>query len=75
MIIQFSKGKIVTSPFELQVRFNDMPVMLSAMVDDIQCRAEAIMLIADAGAVRWTLKLDNIPQLIQVCDELGIQYQ
>lgn len=75
MIIEFSKGKIITSVNEVQVRLHDSPVILSAMVDDIQCRASAIMLVADGGSVRWTLTLDSVAQLIQVCDEIGIEYQ
>lgn len=73
MVIDFSGGKMILSPFDLQVRLNH-GVQLYAMVEDLKCHDEAIMLIADAGAVRWHLTLDNVQQLQQVKAELGLDY-
>ncbi len=71
MIIELSSGKIVLTPFEVQVRLNNQ-CHLYAMVEDIKFHQDALMMIADAGAVRWNLKLDNEEQLQQIKTELGI---
>ncbi|MGS0680750.1 DUF3389 family protein [Shewanella sp. 125m-7] len=71
MIIHFANGKIVLSPFEVQVRL-DNGCQLYAMVDDIKFHQDALMLVADAGAVRWNIKLDSSEQLAQIMLELGV---
>ncbi|MCK8045548.1 MULTISPECIES: DUF3389 family protein [Shewanella] len=71
MIIQFSAGKLILSPFELQARL-DNGCQLYAMVDDIKFHDDALMIVADAGAVRWNIKLDSNEQLQDVKQELGI---
>ncbi|ACJ29574.1 Conserved hypothetical protein [Shewanella piezotolerans WP3] len=71
MIIEFSNGKIVLTAFEVQVRLNSQ-CHLYAMVEDIKFHQDALMMIADAGAVRWNLKLDNEQQLLQIKTELGV---
>ncbi|GIU07525.1 MULTISPECIES: DUF3389 family protein [unclassified Shewanella] len=71
MIVQFSVGKLIISPFEVQVRLEN-GCQLYAMVDDIKFHQDALMLVADAGAVRWNLKLDSIEQLQDIKQELGI---
>lgn len=71
MIVQFSAGKLILTPFEVQVRL-DNGCQLYAMVDDIKFHQDALMLVADAGAVRWNIRLDSIEQLQDIKDELGI---
>ena len=71
MIIHFAAGKFIVSPFEVQVRL-DNGCLLYAMVDDIKFHQDALMVVADAGAVRWNIKLDSIEQLQQIMQELGI---
>ncbi|MGS0677188.1 DUF3389 family protein [Shewanella sp. 0m-4] len=71
MIIHFSAGKLVVSPFEIQVRLEN-GCQLYAMVDDIKFHQDALILVADAGAVRWNIKLDSTEQLQQIMQELGI---
>ncbi|ABV87228.1 DUF3389 family protein [Shewanella pealeana] len=71
MIVQFSAGKLIVTPFEVQVRL-DNGCQLYAMVDDIKFHLDALMLVADAGAVRWNIRLDSIEQLQDIKDELGI---
>ncbi|MCL1145856.1 DUF3389 family protein [Shewanella sp. 10N.261.52.F9] len=71
MIIAFSAGKIILTPFEVQVRL-DNGCQLYAMVDDVKCHDDALMLVADAGAVRWNIKLDTSEQLQEIKQELGI---
>ncbi|MCL1048060.1 DUF3389 domain-containing protein [Shewanella abyssi] len=71
MIIELSSGKMVLSPFEVQVRLNNQ-CQLYAMVEDIKFHQDALMMVADAGAVRWSLKLDSNEQLQTIKTELGI---
>ncbi|GIU47004.1 hypothetical protein TUM4438_24640 [Shewanella sairae] len=71
MVIAFSAGKLIVSPFEIQARL-DNGCLLYAMVDDIKFHDDALMLVADAGAVRWNIKLDSNEQLQEVKGELGI---
>ncbi|MDR8523642.1 MULTISPECIES: DUF3389 family protein [Shewanella] len=71
MIIQFSAGKLILSPYEVQARL-DNGCQLYAMVDDIKFHDDALMLVADAGAVRWNIKLDSSEQLQEIKHELGI---
>lgn len=73
MIIEFSQGKLILSPFEIQVRLNAPGVVLQAMVEDIRLRQEVLVLSADAGAVRWSLKLDNQQQADDLVEFLGAQ--
>ncbi|MCC4832336.1 DUF3389 family protein [Shewanella sp. 1_MG-2023] len=72
MIIEFSQGKLVVTPFEVQCRLNVNSIVLTAMVDDMKCIADRLLLIADAGAVRWSLQLDNNQQFYEVIEILGI---
>ncbi|WOT03811.1 DUF3389 family protein [Shewanella youngdeokensis] len=71
MVIEISSGKIILSPFEVQVRLNNH-CQLFAMVEDIKFHPDALMMVADAGAVRWSLKLDDSDQLKSIKAELGI---
>lgn len=71
MIVELSCGKMVLSPFEVQVRLSNQ-CQLFAMVEDIKFHQDALMMVADAGAVRWSLKLDNHEQLQTIKTELGI---
>ncbi|GGI76700.1 DUF3389 family protein [Shewanella gelidii] len=71
MVINFSKGKLIVTPHEVQVRMEG--ATFTAMAEDIQCRYEMLLLIADAGAVRWTLTLDNQEQVQQICEQLAIE--
>ncbi|PKH56956.1 DUF3389 domain-containing protein [Shewanella sp. Choline-02u-19] len=71
MIIELSSGKMVLSPFEVQIRLNNQ-CQLYAMVEDIKFHPDALMMVADAGAVRWSIKLDNNEQLQTIKTELGV---
>ncbi|MFT5788730.1 MAG: hypothetical protein ACI8SJ_000837 [Shewanella sp.] len=71
MIIELSSGKMVLSPFEVQIRLNNQ-CQLYAMVEDIKFHQDALMMVADAGAVRWSIKLDSNEQLQTIKTELGI---
>ncbi|QQX82146.1 DUF3389 family protein [Shewanella sp. KX20019] len=71
MVIELSNGKMVLSPFEVQVKLNNQ-CQLYGMVEDIKFHQDALMMVADAGAVRWSLKLDSNEQLQTIKTELGI---
>ncbi|WP_144208690.1 DUF3389 family protein [Shewanella donghaensis] len=72
MIIEFSQGKLVVTPFEIQCRLNMNNIVLTAMVDDMRCLSDSLMLIADAGVVRWSMKLDTAQQFYEAIEVMGI---
>ncbi|QLE85328.1 MULTISPECIES: DUF3389 family protein [Shewanella] len=72
MIVEFSQGKIITSAFEIQIRLTAANTTLFAMAEDVKAIDDARLLLADAGAVRWSIALDNLEQLNQVKQALAI---
>jgi len=72
MVIEFSQGKIILTPFEIQVRLSTSGTTMYAMVEDIKFNDDALIINADAGAVRWSLRLDTLEQLNEIREELGI---
>lgn len=75
MVIDFSIGKIIVTVNEIQCRFHDNQIVLTASVDDISCFHQGLVIAADAGTVRWSIKLDTAAQLEQVLNCTGIQAQ
>lgn len=73
MVITFSRGKLIVSPFEVQIRLQDCQAVLRAMVEDIQVRRDVLVLSADAGAVQWSLTLDNEAQIDSLVAIVGEQ--
>ncbi|MCL1037574.1 MULTISPECIES: DUF3389 family protein [Shewanella] len=73
MIIELSHSKLILTPFEIQIRMSPSGTVLSAMVEDLKLRKEVLVLSADAGAVRWSLKLDNQQQADDLVDFIGEQ--
>lgn len=72
MVIDFSQGKLIVTEYEVQVRLNVASIVLLAGAEDIALRREPPLLIANGGAVRWSVKLDNETQLQSVQEILGI---
>lgn len=72
MVINFSQGKMILTPFEVQVRFALSGMSMYAMVEDIKFINDALIMHADAGAVRWSLQLDDLAQLLKIREELGV---
>ncbi|MCL1126360.1 DUF3389 family protein [Shewanella surugensis] len=68
MIIDFSQGKLIVMSDEVQIRLAD--ATLYAMAEDIQFRTDVLIMYADAGAVRWSIKLDSLAQLSLIKDTL-----
>ena len=70
MIIVFSQGKIIVTPDEVQIRLGQ--ATLYGMAEDIKFKMDVQIMYADAGAVRWSIKLDSAEQLLQIKDTLMI---
>lgn len=75
MILEFSQGKLIITPNEIQCRLYENHIILSAVVDDISCFHHGLVIAADAGTVKWTIKLDNPQQFEQLLQETGIHAQ
>ena len=72
MVIDFSQGKIILTPFEVQIKLSSSGSGMYAMAEDLKFIDEALMISADAGSVKWSLRLDSIEQLTMIRGELGI---
>lgn len=70
MVIDFSQGKLIVTPDEVQIRLAD--ATLYAMAEDIKFKTDVLIMYADAGAVRWNIKLDSLDQLRLIKDTLMI---
>ena len=75
MIIDFSLGKIIVTVHEIQCRLNDNQIVFAASVDDISCFHQGLVIVADGGTVRWSIKLDTPAQLDMLLNHTGIQAQ
>lgn len=75
MIIELSHGKLIVTPHEVQFRSHQQSITFTAMVDDMQCFHYGLMIVADAGAVRWSVKLDNAVQFEAVLSITQIEAQ
>ncbi|GGB59402.1 DUF3389 domain-containing protein [Shewanella inventionis] len=75
MVIDLSIGKLIVTETEIQCRFHASQIVLTASVDDISCFHQGLVIAADGGTVRWSIKLDNATQLEQVLNCTGIQAQ
>ncbi|MCE9688223.1 MULTISPECIES: DUF3389 family protein [Shewanella] len=75
MVLDFSQGKIIVTAFEVQVRLRASNLVLQAMAEDIQLKRQGRLLLADGGAVRWSLSLDDEAQLEQIREQLGLDYE
>ena len=71
MVIEFSGGRVIVSPQEVLVKLAT-GVSLYAMVDDLRLLSAGNIMVADAGAVRWHLTLDDETQLVDIAECLGI---
>ncbi|MCG9736837.1 DUF3389 domain-containing protein [Shewanella insulae] len=71
MVIEFSGGRVIVSPQEVLVKLTS-GVSLYAMVDDLRMLSAGNIMVADGGAVRWHLALDDANQLADIAECLGI---
>lgn len=75
MNLNFSTGRILLGQHELQVRLQASKVVMTVLPDDIRLLSDARLLLADVGAVRWQLTLDDNEQLQQIADFYGIEVE
>lgn len=72
MIIPFSQGRIIATANELQCRLDGNSIVMQAMVDDIRLLSPSLLIVADAGVVKWSIKLDNRAQFDALLAETGL---
>jgi aromatic ring-opening dioxygenase catalytic subunit (LigB family) len=71
MVLQLVNGKLILTPMELLCKLEG-GVQLRALCEDIRLLDSPRLLIADAGAVSWTLPLDTDEQLALIRDFYGL---
>ncbi|UJF17433.1 DUF3389 domain-containing protein [Vibrio sp. SS-MA-C1-2] len=76
MVITFSFGKLIMTPYELVIKLPVGRVTLQAQPDDLTLLSDensgVNIISADTGSVKWNMTLDNAEQLQQVSDMLGV---
>jgi hypothetical protein len=72
MIVSFSQGQLVVSPYEIQCRLKHNAIVLQAMLDDVRFLRPSLLLVADAGVVKWSIKLDSEEQFAELLDITGL---
>ncbi|MCL1143113.1 DUF3389 family protein [Shewanella gaetbuli] len=75
MILTFSQGKIIITATEIQCRLNANHIIFIADVDDISCYHQGLVIAADAGTVKWSVKLDDAKQFDLFLQQTSIQAQ
>lgn len=73
MVIEFSGGKLIVTPFELVIRLQgENCVSLQAGSESIELIGQgANVVVANSGDTRWSVKLDNEAQLLTIAGEMG----
>jgi hypothetical protein len=72
MIISFSQGKIIATQHELQCRLNTNAIVMQAMLEDVRLLSPSLLIAADAGVVKWSIKLDNRAQFDALLEATGL---
>ncbi|GGI98469.1 PTS sugar transporter subunit IIA [Shewanella hanedai] len=72
MVIDFSQGKIILTPFEVQIKLSASGSGMYAMAEDLTFIDDALIISADAGSIKWSLRLDTLEQLLMIRAEIGI---
>ncbi|MBW8183824.1 DUF3389 family protein [Shewanella nanhaiensis] len=72
MVIDFSQGKIILTSFEIQIKLSTPGSGMYAMAEDLKFIDDALIISADAGSVKWSLRLDSIEQLNMIRETLGV---
>ncbi|GAK86235.1 phosphotransferase system IIA component [Vibrio ponticus] len=77
MLIEFSAGKIIATPHEIVVKIaGNQMITLQAQTDAIQligCGANVVAV--NCSEAKWSLKLDNEQQLLELANQIGIAIQ
>ncbi len=74
MIIEFSGGKIIATPYELTVRITGINnTTLHAQTDALELIGNgANVIVANGGECKWSLALDSAEQLAELADFIGV---
>ncbi|ROV57864.1 DUF3389 domain-containing protein [Vibrio ponticus] len=77
MVIEFSVGKIIATPHEIVIKIiGDQMLTLQAQTDAVQLIGRGANVIAvNCSEAKWSIKLDNEQQLVQLSDQIGIAIQ
>ncbi len=73
MVIEFQYGKIIVTQHELVVRLEgEHRATLQATADSVQLiGGGANVVVANGSEAKWSIKLDDEQQLIQISEQLG----
>ncbi len=73
MVIEFQYGKIIVTQHELVVRLEgEHRATLQATTDSVQLiGGGANVVVANGSEAKWSIKLDDEQQLIQISEQLG----
>ncbi|WP_372872085.1 DUF3389 family protein [Shewanella sp.] len=71
MVLQLINGKLILTSSELVCKLNG-GASLRALFEDVRLHKSPRLLIADAGAVSWSLPLDTDEQLSFIRDFYGL---
>ncbi|MZI93933.1 DUF3389 family protein [Vibrio sp. CAIM 722] len=76
MLVEFSQGKIIVTTHEVVVKLAaPSQCMLHAQSEAISLFSGANVMVANTGAVKWTITLDNPQQLNILSEQLGCDIQ
>ncbi|WP_114764706.1 DUF3389 domain-containing protein [Vibrio rhodolitus] len=77
MLIEFSAGKIIATPHEIVVKIaGNQMITLQAQTDAIQLIGRGANVVAvNCSEAKWSLKLDNEQQLLELANQIGIAIQ
>ncbi|OLQ84897.1 PTS sugar transporter subunit IIA [Vibrio ponticus] len=77
MVIEFSVGKIIATPHEIVIKIiGDQMLTLQAQTDAVQLIGRGANVVAvNCSEAKWSIKLDNEQQLVQLSDQIGIAIQ
>ncbi|EOX3947193.1 DUF3389 domain-containing protein [Vibrio alginolyticus] len=77
MVIEFSLGKIIATQREIVIKLSGSAmVTLQAQTDAIQLLGRGANVVLSHGAeCKWSIKLDNEEQLVELSREIGIDIQ
>lgn len=77
MVIEFSLGKIIATQHEIVIKLSGASMAtLQAQTDAVQLLGRGANVVLSHGAeCKWSIKLDNKAQLIQISQEIGIYIQ
>ncbi|GAB2650386.1 DUF3389 domain-containing protein [Vibrio panuliri] len=74
MVIEFSIGKIIATPHEVVIKIQGTQMItLQAQTDAIQLIGRgANVVTANCSEAKWSIKLDNEQQLLDLAAQIGI---